>query len=246
MAKLILCGKPNVLTLFRNAEKVLGSEAIVTYGEVMLSKLIPLTWKFKTVFENGNDFGVTARAAAGLLIENIVALQKDFERRGSGGITLELGDFIIILPMTGAGADLAWGDRNGLEHWFLEHKVKVIYVGARLPADIRHVFKRVNWKKTAVCKPNPLASAIAANGDKTVTIFDALRLKFCVDGVEDFQRTHFPDRSEVFVRELLPHLDNYHVRQLLCHKLGLEMGVDNASLDIGLLQKVLGFSTYWG
>lgn len=222
MAKLILCGKPNVLGLFRRNEKNLGMDAQVSYCEVDLRDLIPLTWKLPVVFENGNDYTVTDVAARLLFVENREALQREYERQHYEERKAAPGDFIVVLPLSGAGEDVRYDDRGDIGRWLSKNKVKVGYVGGAVPADVDHVLRNAQWKRTRIYSSGALHSAIEERSSLKVSIFDAVKLKFCIDGVEAFQRKHFPNREAVLVRDLVPHLDNPYVLKLVCHMLKID------------------------
>jgi hypothetical protein len=226
-SKMILCGKPSVLKVFEGGEtgaRIPEDGANIVYGEVMLRDLIPLSWKVPPVIQNGNDPTVSMVAAELLGARNAQDLLADFMRRigiYSKTIAALPGDFVVVMPLAGLDNEVRCNDTANSRDWFGRNTVKVAFVGKELPPDVAQVYRHVQWNTLHIEQPDLIGDAIKAGGKKKVTVFDALRLQFCTGGVEEFQRKHFPGRTEVTVDELVPHLDNAYVRRLVRHQLGL-------------------------
>lgn len=223
MSRLLLCGKADTHSMFQLAQPRFGLRATITVAEMPLVDLIPLVWKLPVVMEYCGHYDVVNAAAELLFVTDREKLLAEHRQRILSRPQLVAGDFIVVLPMIGYGGEFVVGQsQEEIVRWFDENKVKVAFIGDALPADIAQVFRNVNWQASEIYKPCPLAAAVEASAQTRVSVYDAVRAKICLDGIERFQKEHFPDKVEVALSELLPHIDGYHVAKLLCHKLGID------------------------
>jgi hypothetical protein len=208
MPKLILAGKHQLFPLLcQGSGYVPEPNCSLLYVQTKLTDVIPLSWIFQTAVVYAESFGITDAAAEILHI-------KDRYYDWNGPIKAQRGDVIIVLPSSGE-----LGSSTSARSHLMTEPVTIVYVGAALSTVMSHVFKRIDWRTFRLYNPTDLLGVTLANKHAKVSIFDAVRLRFRLPQIEEFQRRCFPGRTEVTLGELANYLDNEIAERLVREKL---------------------------